>query len=231
MDEARPLPVTTAVRLLLVNPNTSHHITDRLVLSARAVLPQGAQLTALTADSGPAAVRSPEELAAAAERVLAMTLSHPEPFDAVLIGISLDCGLAATRAACAPKPVLGMTEAACLAASTHGPRFAVLTLGAAMATSYRDHVVGLGWGDRLVAVAAPECAAAFTAAPGAVLPEVLDTLVAAAQPLCEAGACSVVLAGAVLCGYAPALQQRLGVPVLDGVACGVTQLLLHLKPA
>lgn len=226
-----PLPVTTAARLLLVNPNTSRHITERLALSARAVLPPGAQLTALTADSGPAAVRSPEELAAAAERVLAMTLSHPEPVDAVLIGISLDCGLAATRAACAPTPVLGMTEAACLTAAALGPRFAVLTVGAAMAESYRQHVLGLGWGDALVGVAAPECPAAFSAAPDVVLPEVLDILTAAAQPLCDAGALSVVLAGAVLCGYGPALQQRLGVPVLDGVACGVTQLLSRLNPA
>lgn len=226
-----PLPVTTAARLLLVNPNTSRHITERLALSGRAVLPPGAQLTALTADSGPAAVRSPEELAAAAERVLAMTLSHPEPVDAVLIGISLDCGLAATRAACAPTPVLGMTEAACLTAAALGPRFAVLTVGAAMAESYRQHVLGLGWGDALVGVAAPECPAAFSAAPDVVLPEVLDILTAAAQPLCDAGALSVVLAGAVLCGYGPALQQRLGVPVLDGVACGVTQLLSRLNPA
>ena len=31
----------------------------------------------------------------------------------------------------------------------------------------------------------------------------------------------VVLAGAVLCGYAPALSQRLCLPVFDGVACAV----------
>jgi len=92
-------------------------------------------------------------------------------------------------------------------------------------------VLGLGWGEQLVGVAAPECPAAFSAAPGAVLPEVLDTLASAAQPLCAAGAHSVVLAGAVLCGYGSALQQRLGVPVLDGVACGVTQLLSRLNPA
>lgn len=216
------------MRLLLVNPNTSRQITERLALSARSVLPRGAQLTALTADLGPAAVRSPEELQAAAERVLAMAQAHRHTHDAVLIGISLDCGLAATRAACAPTPVVGMTEAACQSAAQHGPRFGVLTLGAAMANSYRDHVCSLGFADALVGVAAPECAAAFTAEPGAVLPEVLDTLATAAQPLCLAGASSVVLAGAVLCGYAPALQQRLGVPVLDGVACGARLLLSRL---
>lgn len=216
------------MRLLLVNPNTSRHITERLALSAHGALPPGAQLTALTADHGPAAVRSPEELQAAAERVLAMALAHQADHDAVLIGISLDCGLAATRAACAPTPVVGMTEAACLAALQIGPRLGVLTLGAAMANSYREHVCDLGFADALVGVAAPECPAAFAAEPGAVLPEVLDTLVSASQPLCAAGACSVVLAGAVLCGYAPALQQRLGLPVLDGVACGVALLSARL---
>ena len=59
------------MRLLLVNPNTSRHITERLALSARAVLPPGAQLTALTADHGPAAVRSPEDLQAAADALQA----------------------------------------------------------------------------------------------------------------------------------------------------------------
>ena len=216
------------MRLLLVNPNTSRHITERLALSARAVLPPRAQLTALTADTGPAAVRSPEELEAAGERVLAMAWAHIDVVDAVLIGISLDCGLAATRAACAPRPVMGMTEAACLAALQLGPRLGVLTLGAAMASSYRDHVHSLGLGAALVGVAAPECAQAYAAEPGAVLPELVDSLAQAAQPLCEAGVDSLVLAGAVLCGYAPALQQRLGVPVLDGVASGVTLLSARL---
>ena len=218
----------TGLRLLLVNPNTSVHITERLARSARPHLPAGATLTALTATEGPAAVRSPAELAAAGERVLAMAQAHQAQHDAVIVGISLDCGLAATRAAWAPRPVVGMTEAACLAALQIGPRFGVLTLGAAMANSYREHVCDLGFADALVAVAAPECPAAFAAEPGAVLPEVLDTLASASQPLCAAGARSVVLAGAVLCGYAPALRQRLGLPVLDGVACGVALLSARL---
>ena len=46
-------------------------------------------------------------------------------------------------------------------------------------------------------------------------------LARAAAPLCGPDVGSVVLAGAVLCGYAPALSQRLGMPVFDGVACAV----------
>ena len=208
-------------RLLLVNPNTSIHITERLALSARTQLPAGVGLTALTASEGPAAVRSPAELAAAADRVLAMAAAHQADHDAVIVGISLDSGLVATRAAWAPRPVLGMTEAACHLACTTGPRFVLLTVGAAMAESYREHVHQLGLAGRLAGVAAPEAPEAFSAAPNEVLPGVLDTLAQATAPLCGPDVGAVVLAGAVLCGYGPALPQRLGLPVLDGVACAV----------
>ncbi len=218
-------------RILLVNPNTSVHITERLARSARAQLGDGATLTALTATEGPAVVRSPGELAAAGERVLAMAQAHRTDHDAVIVGISMDCGLAATRAAWAPRPVVGMTEAACLMACLSGPRFALLTVGAAMAESYRAHVAALGLTQRLAGVAAPEVPEAYGAAAHELPPPVLDALVQAALPLREAGASGVVLAGAVLCGYAPALARRLGLPVFDGVACAAQLLQAHRRVA
>lgn len=225
MSAPAPAAPARQRRLLLVNPNTSALITERLALSARTQLPAGVSLTAVTASDGPPAIRSPADLQAAAERVFSLAEAHQVGHDAVVVGISLDCGLAATRAAWAPRPVLGMTEAACHMACTAGPRFALLTLGAAMAESYRAHVARLGLTERLADVGAPDIPEAFRATPEALLPGVLDGLVEAARPLCSPGVGSVVLAGAVLCGYAPALSQRLGLPVWDGVACA-TQLVL-----
>jgi len=166
-------------------------------------------------------VRSPAELAAAGERVLAMAQAHQAQHDAVIVGISLDCGLAATRTAWAPRPVVGMTESACHMACLAGGRFALLTLGSSMADSYRAHVASLGLSQRLLGVAAPDVPEAFNAAAHEVLPSVLDALTVATQPLRDSGATSIVLAGAVLCGYAPALSLRLNLPVFDGVACAV----------
>ena len=208
---------SAAVRLLLINPNTSGHITDRLAASARLALAPGDVLTALTAVNGPQAVRSAEELPEATRNVIDMARQHSADHDAVLIGISLDCGLQAVRRLCAPQPVVGMTEAACRAACQHGPRFGLLTLGETMAPLYRAHVASLGLAQHLVAVAAPEMPQAFGASAGSVSEALLDRLTQAAAPLREAGAQSVVLAGAVLCGYGPALAQRLGCPVLDGM--------------
>lgn len=225
MSLSEPAAPARQRRLLLVNPNTSAHITERLALSARAQLPAGVSLTAVTASDGPPAIRSPADLQAAADRVFALAGAHQAGHDALVIGISLDCGLAATRAAWAPRPVLGMTEAACHMACTAGPRFALLTLGADMADSYRAHVARLGLAERLAGVGAPELPEAFHAAPGDLLPGVLDALAEAARPLCGPGVGSVVLAGAVLCGYAHALSLRLGLPVWDGAACA-SQLVL-----
>jgi allantoin racemase len=208
-------------RILLVNPNTSVQITERLARSARAQLPEGVELTAITAIEGPAVVRSPSELSAAAERVRHMAAAQMADHDAAIVGISLDCGLVATRAAWMPRPVLGMTESACHMACTAGPRFVLLTVGAAMADSYRAHVSQIGLADRLAGVAAPDVPEAFSAAPQDVLPGVIDALAQAAARVRASDVGSVVLAGAVLCGYAPALSLRLGLPVYDGVACAV----------
>ncbi|WP_137893430.1 aspartate/glutamate racemase family protein [Ramlibacter sp. 2FC] len=209
------------MQLLLINPNSSENITERLAASARPLLGPADHLTALTASEGPRAVTQSDQLPAAAEQVLAMARRHGPEHDAVLIAISLDCGLAETRAALSPRPVIGMTEAACLMALLHGPRFGLLTLGPQMAPLYEAHVASLGLASRLAGLAAPELPQAYGAPPGAPDPAVLEALAAAAQGLLAAGADSLVLAGAVLCGYAPALTARVGRPVLDGIACGV----------
>ena len=214
-------------RVLLINPNTSSHITERLVRSARTQLPAEGALTALTAHEGPAAIRSPADVEAATQRVIAMAAAHQHDHDAVVVGISLDCGVDAVRASWTPKPVLGMTEAACMMACLSGSRFVLLTLGAVMAESYRARVAQLGLGVRLAAVVAPEAPEAFALPADALSPKVLDTLEHATRPFCGPEVGSVVLAGAVLCGYAPVLSERLGLPVFDGIACAVRLIHVH----
>jgi allantoin racemase len=219
------------MRLLLINPNTSAHITERLAASARSALPPGATLTALTSAEGPRAVRSAEDVPAATRNVIHMARQHGPHHDAVLIGISLDCGLDEVRRQNALQPVIGMTEAACLMASLHGPRFGLLTLGATMAPLYQAHVERLGLAQQMVEVTAPDVPQAFNASADRVSDDLLEQLTLATQPMLEAGADSVVLAGAVLCGYGPALAQRLGRPVWDGMVCAVQVAGARLAPS
>lgn len=209
------------MHLLLVNPNTSAHITARMERSVRAMLAPGERLTALTAPRGPAVIASRAEAVLAAAGVLELLAAHGDDADAVVLGVSLDCGLDAARTLAAPRPVVGMTEAGVLMSTLVGARFGLLTVGGAMLPLYRELVARQGLGERLAGCAGPDLPAAFAAGGPDVDPALCDALAASAAPLLAQGAESVVLAGAVLCGYAPALADRLGVPVLDGVQCAV----------
>lgn len=218
------------MRLLLLNPNTSIHITERLAASARTELQPQDELHTRTAQVGPRAVRSEAQALEAARRIVAMAQAYGPGHDAVLIGISLDCGLAAAQALLAPQPVIGMTQAACQMTAAHGPKFGLLTLGAAMAPLYRAHVQALGLESSLAGIFAPDLPQAFE--PGEpVMAEVVNALCTGAEALMAQGAQSLVLAGAVLCGYAEVLQARLGCPVLDGMRCAVLQARARLAMA
>lgn len=216
------------MRILLINPNRSAWVTQRLAAPARAMLLPGERLDTLTSQNGPAMVRTPEQVGAAETEVLALAAQQGGGYDALVLGISLDCGLAAARRQCHPQPVIGMTEAACLAACTAGARFGVLTVGPAMAPLYAAHVRALGLEARCVGVEAPDAPEAFAAGANDALPASAFALLAqAALALQARGAHGIVLAGAVLCGCGPALARATGLACFEGTACAIGLARLH----
>lgn len=217
------------MRLLLINPNTSAHITARLAASARRAMVAGDLLSAVTAADGPAVVRGAEGLREAEISALALAAAHAADHDAIVLGISLDGAAPGLRERFPQMPVVGMTEAALLTACLRVSRIGVVTLGAALLPLYWQRIAEVGVASRVVGVEAPEAPAAFEAGAGDVSPAVLDCLAEACDRLRHDGAQAIVLAGAVLCGYAPALQARSGLPVFDGVACAVRQARLQFE--
>lgn len=212
------------MRLLLINPNTSTHITERLASSARTALGPHDTLTAVTADGSPQVVRSAEDLAQANLNAVALADHHAAQHDALLLGISLDGAAVCLRERFPALSIVGMTEAALLTACMRAERIGLLTLGASMLPLYQHRVAEIGLATRVVAYAAPEAPLAFGIQAAGAAPEVLDLLVPACVQMRQTGAQVIVLAGAVLCGYAQALQARCAMPVLDGVDCAVRQL-------
>jgi allantoin racemase len=219
------------MRLLLINPNSSAHITARLAASAREMLDPGDALTAISASGAPAVVRWTEWLRQADANALALADAHAPGHDAVLLAISLDGAATLLRVQHRPRPVVGMTEAALMTACLHVDRIGLLTLGAALLPLYRERVDAMGLTGRVTAWQAPQAPAAFDSSCVGVEPGVLDMLVDACARLREDGAEAVVLAGAVLCGYASALTARTGVPVFDGMHCAVAQARLLVRLA
>ena len=209
------------MRLLLINPNTSTHITERLAESARHALRPGDELTAVTARDGPVVVHNAADLRRARTNALALAQAHVSGHDAIVLGISLDGAAPQLRSLYPGLPIVGMTEAALLTACLCNERVGLLTIGASLLPLYKLRVLQIGIAPRVVAYEAAESARAFADSTDRIDEMVLVHLVAACKRLRRSGAQAVVLAGAVLCGYAQVLTTRCGLPTFDGVACAV----------
>jgi Asp/Glu/hydantoin racemase len=207
------------MRLLLVNPNTSTAITARLAREARACASAGTAVLEATGAFGAEVIASREAAEVGAAAALDAVQREARGFDAVLLAISLDCGLAALRAHCR-VPVVGLSEAALLRALQRTERAALVTLGTAMQPLYAEMVAGYGLAERVPWVRATAMTAVqFRADP----PAGLVQLRALIDELHQEGAGAVVLAGAVLAGYAPQLQQVCDVPLIDAIPAAVAR--------
>jgi allantoin racemase len=214
------------LKLLLVNPNTTQAVTDRLAVAARQVASRGTRIVAVTGSTGPAVVASRADNLRAARTCMALAREHAPGCDAVLLGISLDTALKRLRAML-DVPVIGMTEAGCMFASLVAPRFAVLTFGKQMVPLYRALVRSYGYGARLAAVGAVALhPTSVFSDPTRVRRETLK----AVRVLERKGAGAVVLAGAVYAGMGRTLQADSPLPLVDGIQCAV-RLAEGLRPS
>jgi allantoin racemase len=210
------------MKLLLVNPNTSPHVTARMVAAARAALGDAAEVVGATATFGPAIIGTRAEAAIAAHAALEVAAREAPGHDAVVLGVSIDCGLAALRELL-DVPVAAMTESGLACASMLGTRLGLLTLGARMLPLYRELVDSYGFGARVAGWCALEQPSAF--APGdAPDARVADAVVdAVARMVADDGVEAVLLSGAVLAGYAGMLRERVDVPLVDCAAAAALQ--------
>ncbi|MBV8168009.1 MAG: Asp/Glu racemase, partial [Alphaproteobacteria bacterium] len=101
-------------RILLINPNTTAAITDKVVAAARALAPD-VTFTAVTGRFGARYVASRAAYAIAGHAALDAWANAGDDHDAVILACFGDPGLNALREL-SPKPVVGMADAALHAA-------------------------------------------------------------------------------------------------------------------
>ncbi len=202
-------------RILIINPNTTQSVTDRVLVACRQAHPQ-LRWSDMTARFGAPYVASEASYAVAAHAVLdAFGLADPGAHDAVLIACFGDPGLLALREIAA-VPVVGLAQASFEAAARRGP-FAVVTGGKAWGPILERFARMHQLDACLVGVHTVDLTGAQIAAE----PErALDDLCGACERGLHAGATSVVLGGAALAGLAARLQPRLPIPLLDNVLLG-----------
>jgi allantoin racemase len=207
------------MKLLLVNGNTTQSVTDRVVAEAMRCASAGTGVTGVTARFGVSIVTTQAEEDIARHAVLDAIATNFAGHDAAILAISFDTALMGARQI-VPIPVIGMTEASLLTACLLGHRFGLISFGRNSREMYLDLVRRAGLAQRMAGFETIELENSESyLREGGHDAAVVDTSVR----LIEAGANSVVVAGAAVAGIAHRLRARLPVPLLDGIACAVGQ--------
>ena len=208
-------------RLLLVNGNTSLTVTQKLLAEAERYAGANVQISAVTARFGADLVSDRASNVIAGHAVLDAVAHYQGHYDAVLVAISLDTAVEALRDVLS-VPVVGMTEAACWQACLIGNRFGVVMPGRQTLPLYRERIVHYGLRDRLAGLRALEATVETHHAAPADSESALRTAIM--DLVDQEGSEAVVLAGASMTGLQRRLQPLVPVPLLDGIASGVTLL-------
>lgn len=204
------------MRLLLINPNTTPALTDRLEASARQVLNEAVELVPVTATKGFPYISSRAEAQIAGADVLATIAGHVPRVDAAIIAAFGDPGLRAARELF-DIPVAGMTEASMLAACSLGDRFAFVTFTPALGPWYLEQVRAAGLDSRFAGIHAPDGRFGDIASVAEDMRNVLaETCRAAAR-----SADVLILAGAPIAGIAPRIREEVPAILIDPVQAAV----------
>lgn len=217
------------MKLLLLNPNTSQSVTDRIANAAMGVAGPQTELVAATAPRGVPYIATRAEAVIGGAVALEMLAEMHTDVDAAIIAAFGDPGLGGARELF-PIPVIGLAEAGMLTACMLGKRFVIVTFSQSLEPWYHECVAWHGLRSRCAGVRA--LGGGFRS-----ISDVQDEKEAllvelANQAVTDDGADVVVLAGAPLAGLARRVRERIPVPVIDCVEAAVKQAetLVALKP-
>ncbi len=207
------------MKIRVINPNTSASMTAKIGMAAAAVAAAGTLIEAVQPSFGAPSIEGHHDdawgAAGVTEQVRAGELAGA---DAYVIACFGDPGLHAARELAA-GPVIGIAEAAFHAATLVATGFSVVTTLTRTCVIAEHLVLQYGFERRCRGIHGTDIAVLDLDDPktGA-----FDRILEASRAALEhdrSGA--IVLGCAGMADLCEALQQRLGVPVIDGVAAGV----------
>lgn len=218
------------MRLLLINPNTTEAMTERMAEVAAQIGGPDVSLIIRTAKRGVPYIASRAEAQIAGVEVLEMLAEDAPHCDAAIIAAFGDPGLVAARELF-DLPIVGMAEAAVMTAALLGDRFSVVTFSPLLARWYIDCVRLTGLEARFTGVRCPE-----------ETPQRLDMLRSemraelmklATQATKDDSADVVIIGGAPLAGLASEIASETPGILVDPIAAATVQAmgLARLKPS
>ncbi|WP_233849010.1 aspartate/glutamate racemase family protein [Paraburkholderia sp. HD33-4] len=219
------------MRIKLINPNTTHRMTEAMGRCARDVAAPGTEVIAVNPTMGPPSIEGYYDEALATPGLLAeVAAGELEGCDGYVIACFGDPGLYAAREL-ARGPVIGIAEAAMHAASVLAPGFSVVTTLARTCGMAWHLAERYGMKRFCRNVRATDVAVLDLDKPGSAARRII--LDECRRALDEDGSDAIVLGCAGMAELCAEIEDALGAPVIEGVTAAVkwTEALVALRLA
>jgi allantoin racemase len=207
------------MEILVVNPNTTASMTDKIGAAARAAASAGTVITAVNPDVGPPSIEGFYDEALSVPGLLAeVAKGEARAVAGHVVACFDDTGLDAARAL-ARAPVVGIGEAAFHLASLIAGRFSVVTTLGRSIAAIEQNLVRYGLAARCARVRAAEVPVLDLEKKGSDARRRIEAEIEMAKR--EDRAEAIVLGCAGMADLAAELSARHALPVVDGVAAAV----------
>lgn len=201
------------MRILIINPNSSEEMTATIQRSAEEFAAGEFEVVTRATPGAPPFLETYQDELAAAPGMMEIVRQNEDDFDAIVIACHSDVNIDAVKEM-TKKPVVGIGEASMKLATMLGHSFSVVTTHTHSIPAKLAQARKYDLQDPLISVRAPQKGV-----------EDLGNeelfLELSRQAIEEDLAEVVVLGCAGLAGMDKLIQEKLGVPVLDGIPCAL----------
>ena len=199
------------MKIVIINPNSDPGMTQTIAQAAEHFSQGRFEAVTLLTPGAPEFIDTFEEMHRSAQGMVDLIRSYEDEADAFVLACACDPNLRLLREV-SKKPVIGIGEASMYMAAMLGNTFTILQTDTYSIPNKINLVYDYHMDRRMASVRLAEEGA------GDLFSRYLN---AAKKAMKEDGAEVIILGCAGLCELADQLTQALGVPVLDGVACGL----------
>ena len=208
------------LKILIINPNTSEHFNQLLQVTADLYSLDSTKFKVVSPKAGPSAIEGVYDEALSVQGTVEIFLDYEPDFDGFIVACFSDPLSVYALREISSKPVIGIAEASIHLACLLGNKFSIVTTNERWGPLLTEAVKKYGVESRCASVRTTNLRVSdFGKEEDASLKKAIETEAYAA--VTEDGAEVICLGCAGMSGFDKELQQKLDVPVLDGVVCAL----------
>jgi allantoin racemase len=208
------------MKILVINPNTSEEFNRKLNQTAKEYALSSTEVKVISPKSGPKSIEGIYDEALSVQGTIEAFIDHEKGFDGCVVACYSDPLAVYALREITTKPVLGIAEASIHLACLLGNKFSIVTTNERWGPLLHEAVRKYGVESRCASVRTTGLRVLDleSEGEGAVEKAIEREALAAVK---QDGAEVICLGCAGMSGFDKALEEKLGVPVLDGFVCAL----------